>query len=127
MMAARPECPGSSAIHYREFQVSPQSEFLDLNIDSSVPRPGHSDERYWDSGFTVKSRVDTDKKIWYAEMRIPIKAVGAGKPAARNQMRVNVFRLNGTGNEKRLFMAWQPTGLWNPHIPEKFGELRLVD
>jgi hypothetical protein len=27
----------------------------------------------------------------------------------------------------RVFLGWQPTGIWNPHHPEKFGTLRLVD
>jgi len=111
---------------YREFQVSAQDEFLDLNIDCTVQRPGLSDERYWDSGFTVKSKLDTENKIWYAEMRIPIKAIDERKPIAGNEMRINVQRLNNKRNPK-LFMAWQPTGLWNPHVPEKFGTLKLVD
>lgn len=111
---------------YREFQVSPQNEFLDLSIDSTVRRPGYSDERYWDSGFTVKSKLDTENKIWYAEMRIPIKAIDERDPAEGNEMRVNVQRLNGRRN-KRLFIAWKPTGLWNPHKPEKFGILKLID
>ena len=65
---------------YREFQMSPQGEFLDLDIDASRPRPGHSDERLWDSGMKVKARIDKAKKIWYGEMRIPIAAVDQRPP-----------------------------------------------
>jgi len=43
---------------YREFQMSPQGEFLDLDIDAAKSRPGHSEERFWDSGMKVKARID---------------------------------------------------------------------
>jgi len=112
---------------YKEFQVSPQGEFLDLNIDSTRQRIGYSDERFWDSGFKVKSRLDRDEKIWYAEMRIPIKAIDERTPKAGNEMRINIYRLGGTEAERDFFLAWQPTGVWNPHKPEKFGRLKLVE
>jgi len=111
---------------YNEFQVSPQSEFLDLKIDSTMRRPGHGDERFWDSGFKVKSRVDSRSKMWYAEMRIPIKAIDERPPKAGNEMRVNVYRLGGTEADRDFFLAWKPTEVWNPHRPHKFGILRLV-
>lgn len=110
---------------YREFQVSPQGEFLDLNIDSTRARPGHTDERFWNSGFKVQARVDEAGKVWYAEMRIPISAIDKRKPQAGNEMRVNVYRLQGLA-ETRDFLAWQTTGVWNPHRPAKFGRLKLV-
>ena len=110
---------------YREFEVSPQGEFLDLNIDSTRPNAGHNDERFWDSGFKVKARVDEAGKFWYAELKIPIAAIDKRPPKADNEMRVNVYRLQGP-QERRDFLAWRPTGVWNPHHPEKFGILRLV-
>lgn len=110
---------------YREFEVSPQGEFLDLNIDSTRPNSGHNDERFWDSGFKVKARVDKEKKIWYAELKIPITAIDKRPPKVGNEMRVNVYRLQGP-QERRDFLAWRPTGVWMPHHPEKFGILRLV-
>lgn len=110
---------------YREFEVSPQGEFLDLNIDSTKPNAGHNDERFWDSGFKVKARVDKEKKIWYAELKIPITAIDKRPPKVGNEMRVNVYRLQGP-QDKRDFLAWRPTGFWMPHHPEKFGTLRLV-
>jgi len=110
---------------YREFQMSPQGEFLDLDIDASKPRPGWSDERYWDSGMKVKARIDAAKKIWYGEMRIPLKAIDARPAKAGNELRVNLFRQDGAA-PKRFFLAWKPTGVWNPHHPDKFGILTLV-
>ena len=106
--------------------MSPQGEFLDLDIDSSKPRPGHSDERLWDSGMKVKASIDEAKKIWTGEMRIPIASIDKRPPQAGNELRINLFRQDGKV-PKRDFLAWQTTGVWNPHRPEKFGKLRLVE
>jgi len=111
---------------YKEFQVSPQGEFLDLNINSEVTRPGHNDERFWNSGFIVKSRIDSLNMFWHAEIRIPLAAIDNRKPEAGNELRVNVYRLQGP-SETRDFLAWRPTGIWNPHRPSMFGMLRLTD
>jgi hypothetical protein len=111
---------------YREFQMSPQGEFLDLDIDSSQPRPGYHDERLWNSGFIVKARIDETNHLWCGEMRIPFASVDAHPPQAGNELRVNFCRQDGAGRS-RDFVAWQPTGAWTPHRPEKFGRLRLVD
>jgi hypothetical protein len=113
---------------YGEFQISPQSEFLDLGIDAPKARPGWNDERLWDSGMKVKSRIDAERKIWYGEMRIPIAAIDKRPPVAGNEMRVNVYRLQskGEGKGRPHFLAWQPTGEWNPHRPQQFGVLKLV-
>ncbi len=111
---------------YREFQMSPQGEFLDLDIDSSRPRPGYGDERRWNSGFKVAAHIDETKKIWYGEMRIPFAAIEPGLPNVGHELRANFCRQDGTGRN-RSFLAWQPTGVWSPHRPDKFGRLRLVD
>jgi hypothetical protein len=110
---------------YREFQMSPAGEFLDLDIDSTVQRPGWNDERLWNSGMKVKARIDKERRMWYGEMRIPIAAVDKRPPEAGNQMRINLFRQDGKA-PNRDFLAWQPPGVWNPHHPEKFGTLLLV-
>lgn len=112
---------------YGEFQISPQSEFLDMAIDATRDKPGWNDERMWNSGMTVKSRIDREKKIWYGEMRIPIGAIDKRPAAIGNEFRVNVYRLQSAGGEKEIhFLAWQPTGEWNPHRPKKFGILKLA-
>jgi Carbohydrate family 9 binding domain-like len=112
---------------YDEFEISPQSEFLDMAIDASREKPGWNDEYLWNSGMTVKSRVDKEKKIWYGEMRIPIVAIDKRPAVIGNEFRVNVYRLQSAGaGQKIQFLAWQPTGEWNPHRPKKFGTLRLT-
>jgi hypothetical protein len=110
---------------YREFQMSPAGEFLDLDIDSTRPRPGFNGENLWNSGMQVKARVDESKKIWYGEMKIPIAAVDTRPAKEGNEMRINLYRQDGA-NPNRDFLAWQPPGVWNPHHPEKFGTLRLA-
>jgi len=110
---------------YREFQMSPQGEFLDLDIDSTRDKPGFNGEQNWNSGVKVKARIDGEKKIWYGEMRIPIAAVDTRPAKAGNEMRINLYRQDGEV-PNRDFLGWQPPGVWNPHHPEKFGILRLV-
>jgi hypothetical protein len=110
---------------YRELQMSPEGEYLDLDIDSTKPRPGYNAERLWNSGMKVKARIDEAKKIWYGEMQIPMSAIDSHPPRAGQEWRVNFCRQDGTGRE-RDFLAWQPTGAWTPHRPEKFGTLKLA-
>jgi len=110
---------------YREFEVSPQGEFLDLNINSEIPNAGHNDERLWDSGFKVKARVDHENKQWYAELKIPVDSFDKRKPEAGNKFRVNIYRLQGPQYD-RDFLAWKPTMVWNPHHPEVFGIMELA-
>lgn len=110
---------------YREFQMSPAGEFLDLDIDSSRTRPGFNGEQHWNSGMKVRARIDEHAKFWYGEMRIPIAAVDSRPAAAGNEMRINLFRQDDEP-PNRKFLAWQVTGVWNPHHPDKFGILRLV-
>jgi hypothetical protein len=110
---------------YRELQISPQGEWLDNDIDSTVRRPGFNGEEKWNSGMTVKARNSEADKIWYGEMKIPFAAVDERAAKEGNELRINMYRQDGVGRE-RDFLAWQPTGAWNPHHPEKFGTLRLV-
>jgi hypothetical protein len=108
---------------YKEFEVSPQGEWvdLDINLDHSEPVGGIK----WDSGFASKTRIDADKKIWYCEMRIPMDKIDSRKAQAGNEMRVNLYRIEG-GPPNRVHIAWQPTGRPSYHTPEAFGLLKLV-
>jgi hypothetical protein len=114
--------------------MSPQAEWLDLAIDSTVDRPGWSDERNWDSGMKVKSKIDTNKKRWIGAMQIPWSAFMSRPPQVGDTLASNFYRLDGQGrparsvdSSGRTFVAWQPTGYWNPHIPGTFGTLILID
>jgi hypothetical protein len=109
---------------YKEFQVSPQGEWVDLDIDRSSQN--RASGAAWNSGFQVKARIDAPNKTWYGEMKIPFSAIGGAAPAAGREIRAGLFRLQGSGAEKK-FVSWQATGGRTFHAPEKFGILRLVE
>ncbi|HLN00142.1 MAG TPA: carbohydrate-binding family 9-like protein [Bryobacteraceae bacterium] len=109
---------------YKEFEMSPQGEWVDLDIDSG--NMGNANAWLWNSGFEVKARIDEAKKIWYGEMRIPTKSVDDRPPAAGLEMRINLYRCQGT-DPHRKYIAWQPTHTATFHTPEAFGRMRLAD
>lgn len=109
---------------YREFQVSPQDEYLDLDINSNDLNADR--DMKWDSGFTVKARIDQSKKIWYGEMKIPIASIDERPAKADNEMRVNFYRLQGPGANRKQ-VVWRPTNHRSHHVPESFGRLVLGD
>ena len=108
--------------HYQEFEVSPRDEWIDLDIHSD--RLDAEVGRRWESGFTVKSRIEREKKVWYGEMKIPIGTIDSRPARAGNQMRINFYRLQGPP-PNRAQVAWQPTGRHSHHVPEAFGRLVL--
>ncbi len=108
--------------HYTEYQVSPQGEWVDLDIDRKPSPAKHNVE--WNSGYEVKARVDAAKKIWYGEMRIPIAKFDQRKPKVGLEMRANFYRIQGAA-PNRKFINWQPVNSDNYHTPEAFGKLRL--
>ena len=107
---------------YREYQVSPQGEWVDLDIDRDHPKPEGGWQ--WNSGFEVTARIDRDKKAWYGEMRIPFSSIDSRPPKKGNELRINLYRLQGPP-PNRKGIAWQPTGQRNYHVPEAFGHLVL--
>lgn len=109
---------------YREYQVSPQGEWVDLDIDRDNPKPEGG--WLWNSGFKVKARIDRERKIWYGEMRIPIRSIDARAAASGNQMRINFYRIQGPPPDRKG-ICWQPTGARNNHVPEAFGLIELVN
>jgi len=108
--------------HYTEFQVSPQGEWVDLDIDRK-PQPAVHNVQ-WNSGYEVKARLDREKKIWYGEMKIPMDKIDKRAAAPGLEMRINFYRLQGPP-PARKGIAWQPTNNNSYHVPEAFGRLRL--
>jgi len=109
---------------YKEFEISPQAEWIDLDIDLDAPR--HEDGWVWNSGFPASALIDQATKTWYGFMRIPYAAVDTRAAAAGNTLRVNFFRSQGAGPTHQA-IVWQPTHRPTFHVPEVFGALRLVD
>ena len=107
---------------YTEFQVSPQGEWVDLDIDRNPQPPNHNVQ--WNSGFEVKARIVAEKKIWYGEMRIPFDKLDKRPAKAGNELRINFYRFQGPPPDRKR-IAWRPTNSDNYHTPEAFGTLRL--
>ncbi|MGD1068708.1 MAG: carbohydrate-binding family 9-like protein [Bryobacteraceae bacterium] len=108
---------------YKEFQVSPQGEYVDLDIDQDDPKsPREAVE--WQSGFTVRGRIEAQKKIWVGEMRIPFASLDLKAPKAGDELRIGLFRIAGP-EPRRVYIAWRPTGAKTFHVPGAFGSLVL--
>jgi hypothetical protein len=107
---------------YKEFQVSPQSEWVDLDIDRGDPK--RQEGMRWNSGYAVKARVDPKAKIWYGLMRIPFRALDARSPQKGRELRIGLYRIAGVEPSKQYY-AWRPTGQATFHIPQAFGTLQL--
>jgi hypothetical protein len=107
---------------YKEFEVSPHNEWVDLDID--LKKPHHEDGWLWNSGFEHVTRIDAAKHIWYMAMKIPFKAIDTRSPRAGNMFRINLYRTEGPPKEQKEIM-WQPVLSDTFHMPERFGLLRL--
>jgi alpha-galactosidase len=104
---------------YKEFEVSPNGMWIDLDIFPG----GLSDLQ---SGMQRSLMLDEDTHTWAAELAIPMKSLTpAFDPKAA--WRANFFRVEGT-KEPRTYMAWQPTHSPQPnfHVPSAFGRLRFA-
>ncbi len=108
---------------YKEFEVSPQGEWIDLDID--LTKPQHEEGWKWNSGFQVSTRIDHAAKTWYAAMRIPFAAIDQRQPADGVTFRINLFRTQGPPSQRK-YIVWQPTMSGSFHVPERFGILKLV-
>jgi hypothetical protein len=109
---------------YKEFEVSPQGEWVDLDID--LHKPHHEDGWTWNSGFESAARIDQTEHMWYAAMRIPFSAIDHQVPVAGHRLRINLFISQGTPAHHHE-LAWQPPMKETFHVPERFGLIRLVN
>jgi hypothetical protein len=109
---------------YKEFEVSPQGEWVDLDIN--LHNPHHEDGWTWNSGFESAARIDESSHMWYAAMRIPFSAIDHQVPVAGHTLRINFFFSQGTPAHHHE-LAWQPPMKQTFHVPERFGLIRLVN
>jgi cellulose/xylan binding protein with CBM9 domain len=107
---------------YKEFEVSPQGEWIDLDVN--LHDPHHEGGWRWNSGFEVSATIDQQKHIWYGAMRIPLAAIDARAPAPGNVLRLNLFRSQGPPEHLRE-ITWQPSMSKTFHVPEHFGLVKL--
>jgi alpha-galactosidase len=101
---------------YKEFEVSPNGFWIDLDI-----APGEKDDLK--SGLKRRVVLDEAQKLWTAELVLPMKCLMA-KLDPNAAWRVNFYRVEGA-EEPRFYSAWKPTGTQAPnfHVPKAFGEL----
>jgi alpha-galactosidase len=105
--------------NYREFEVSPNGMFIDLDIFPG----GLADLK---SGLKKSVLLDEKARRWTAELAIPLKALTPNfDPKA--VWRANFYRVEGK-TEPRTYLAWRPTGTPKPnfHVPAAFGQLRFA-
>ena len=104
---------------YKEFEVSPNGMWIDLDIFPA----GRADLK---SGLQRSVMLQEGSRTWIAELAIPMKSLTAHfDPAA--VWRANFYRVEGK-KEPRAYLAWQPTNTPRPnfHVPSAFGRLRFV-
>ena len=104
---------------YREFEVSPNGMWVDLDIFPEGRRD-------LGSGLERSVWLDREHHVWSAELAIPMRALTPEfDPAA--EWRVNFFRVEGA-REPRFYSAWRATKTPQPnfHVPEVFGRLRFA-
>jgi len=109
--------PDSSRLRrYKEFEVSPNGFWIDLDI-----APGEKHDLK--SGLQRRVTLNEAAKTWVAELALPMNClVERFDPTAT--WRVNFYRVEGAA-EPRFYSAWRPTRTPAPnfHVPEAFGEL----
>jgi len=113
-------------LHYYEFEVAPNNQWIDLEIDlSKTPM----NDAGWDSRFEHATRIDAEHKVWTVEMRIPVGPMKVNTIHPGDEWRLNLYRADGPGDDtQRRFMSWSP--LPGPkgtfHQPASFGIMTFV-
>jgi len=109
--------------HYREFEIAPTGDWVDLAIDLGKEKY----EADWNSGWQRQGRIDEKNHVWYAAAKVPLKSVSEHTVKPGTKWRGNLYRIDGLGEDpQRHFMCWQPTCAANRdpnHVPEHFGTL----
>ena len=109
--------------HYREFEIAPTGDWVDLAIDLNKESYGQT----WNSGWQTQARIDEKAHLWYAAAKIPLKSVSSSPVRPGTRWRMNLYRIDGAGPDtQRRFLCWQPTCVVNHdpnHVPEAFGTL----
>ena len=104
--------------YYKEFEVSPSGQWLDLDITPQGLK-------HIASGMHSTVTVDEANRVWNAQLAIPMLALTQNFDRAQ-PWRVNFFRCEGL-EATRFYSSWQPTETPEPnfHVPDKFGVLHF--
>lgn len=112
--------------HYYEFEVSPNNQWIDLEIDKTK-NPFYDPS--WSSGFTHATQIDVENHLWTCEMCIPVTSMRAGAPQPGAEWRLNLYRADGPSSpSQRRLMSWvQIPGGDTFHTPSRFGVIRFLE
>ncbi len=114
-------------LHYYEFEVAPNNQWIDLEIDLSK---NPMNDAAWDSHFEHATKVDASHKSWAVELRIPVSSMNASDIKAGDEWRVNLYRCDGPGDDsQRRFLSWSPLpkgANGSFHQPATFGIIKFV-
>lgn len=112
--------------HYYEFEVAPNNQWIDLEID--LDRNPFMNAK-WNSGFEHATRINAVRHVWTAELRIPVVSMMGPMIHQGVQWRINFYRCDGPwANNTRREMSWgslPANGSF--HQPGSFGVLRFED
>jgi hypothetical protein len=113
----------SNIKRYREFEIAPTGDWVDLDIDLNNDKSNAD----WNSGWQHQGRIDDKTRTWYAAARVPLSSVSNKRVTPGTRWRANLYRIDGLGPDSvRHFLCWQQTcaGKRDPnHVPEHFGTL----
>ena len=114
-------------LHYYEFEVAPNNQWIDLEIDLSK---NPMNDAAWDSHFEHATKLDAEHKSWTVEMRIPASSMNASAIRAGDEWRLNLYRCDGPGDDsQRRFLSWSPLppgSNGSYHQPATFGLIKFV-
>lgn len=111
---------GSKLREYKEFEVSPNGYWIDLDI-------AEGKKHDLQSGLKRRVSVFQETKIWVAELALPMGSLTT-RFSPTQSWRINFYRVEGP-LEPRFYSAWRPTGTPVPnfHVPEAFGKLLFAN
>ena len=106
--------------HYREFEISPNGDWLDLDIKN-----GEKTDLF--CALTSRVTVHPAARIWTAELALPLDCMTSAFDPGET-WRLNLFRIEGPEPD-RFYSAWQPTHTPRPnfHVPERFAALLFAE
>ena len=100
---------------YKEFEMSPQGEWVDLDIDST--KMGNDNAWLWNSGFEVKARIDERRRSGTAKCAFPSRASTIVR-------RPRASRCASTSTVARARTPIASTSRGSPRTPRRFTCLR---
>ncbi len=104
---------------YGEFQVAPDSRWIDIFIDARDEK--RKVDFQWKSTVTACSHVDAANMIWYGFFFIPFRAFGTDL-SLDLPWNCNFYRISGNMSAQQ-HLSWAPVGEVAFHKPHLFGEI----